>query len=399
MRPIAVLVSVVTLIVALVAVAWIGQGPTSQDPAAPPPPKAAADKPQPRIVGPHPKCIALDPTYDFGSMAHRSKGSHKFVVKNEGKVPLKLQTGQTTCQCTIGKLGDDTVPPGGETTIELNWEIRAKSPKFQHQATIHTDDPEKLQFDLIVKGLVTFDLINTPNDLSFGNMHEDRPSVGYVYVSSTNSADFTITKIETSSPEVTATFVEIPEAERQDFYQSYMTQNDYPPELKNDFSKLVKKVFRVDVKAVGQKRQGSFKESVSVHTDVKDSEPIRIPITGENPGALQFFPQGGARWYPRNMTLDLGEFSGEVGRKRSLNVIARECKEPLEFVIESVVPAVVKVTATRDPNNKSACKLEFEVPAGTPSLIKTPDEPATVVIKSNHPHAEKLELNVIFSVQ
>ena len=108
MRPMAVLVSVMTLIAAMAGVVWFGRVPGPQEAVKPPTPKVEEGKPQPRENGPHPVAVVPETTHDFGVMMHRSKGSHTFVVKNEGTVPLKLATGHTTCQCTIGKIGEDS---------------------------------------------------------------------------------------------------------------------------------------------------------------------------------------------------------------------------------------------------------------------------------------------------
>jgi len=398
MRPIAVLVSVVTLIAALAGIAWLGGAPATKEPVKASP-QAASDKPQPRQQGPHPKAVIPETTFNFGVMQHRSKGSHKFVVKNEGTVPLKLQTGQTTCQCTIGKIGDETVPAGGETTIELNWEIKARNPSFQHQATIHTDDPEMLQFDLVVKGYVGLDIVHTPEELTFSAMSDLRPSKGKVFVASSSSADFKITKIDASSDHIKTEVTTVPENGRVDFYQQVLLKH---PDFSKDnvpVSELVKQVYMIDVAATGQKKQGSFNETITIHTDIPETQPIVVTIRGENPGAFQFFPQGGARWYPKELMCDLGDINGSEGRKRALNVIGRGVTEALQLTVIKVEPAVLKVATIPDPTNKMACKIEFEIPPGTPAFLRTPDAPATVVLKSNHERTETIELKVVFNVQ
>ncbi len=400
MRPMAVLVSVLTLIATMAGIVWLGRGAGPQEVVRPPVPKVEDGKPQPSENGPHPVAVIPETTFDFGVMMHRTKGSHTFVVKNEGTVPLKLATGRTTCQCTIGKLGDETVPPGGETTIELNWEIKAKNPRFQHEATIHTDDPKNVTFQLIVKGLVGMDLIHMPEDLSFNSMSDIVPSTGTIYIASSNATEFKITKVESSSEYVTAKVSPLTAERKTEFVRTMIIKH---PEFKDSEAKmdqLVKQAYEVEVIARGKKEQGPFNESITIHTDIPDTTPIQIPLRGDNPGAFQFFPQGGVRWAPKEMLCDLGEFDGATGKKASLNVFARGL-EGQQFELtpgECDVP-LLKVTATPDPAVKNACRLNLEFAPGTPTLIRTPDAPATVVIKSNHPRTESLTLKIIFSAK
>ncbi|MBC8290175.1 MAG: DUF1573 domain-containing protein [Planctomycetes bacterium] len=165
MHPRAVATSLVALGLAFVVVVWMGRA--SQEPiveSAPTPEATEIDDGHPKIseTGPHPKAVAEELEYDFGMMKHMDTGSHKFLVRNEGEAPLELKTGETTCQCTIGELGDTIIPPGESTVVELKWTIKNPSARFDHSAEVWTNDPEHDLILLQISGFVGRDVLFRP---------------------------------------------------------------------------------------------------------------------------------------------------------------------------------------------------------------------------------------------
>ena len=55
-------------------------------------------QPQPKVV------VEKSTTFNFGNVDAGTKGSHKFIVRNEGKGALQLAKGRSSCACTIGRL-------------------------------------------------------------------------------------------------------------------------------------------------------------------------------------------------------------------------------------------------------------------------------------------------------
>ena len=64
---------------------------------------------------------------------------------------LLLKKGETTCKCTISKVGDGEIPPGGEAHVELIWKAVAVNAEFRQTATITTNDPKlrSLELDMV----------------------------------------------------------------------------------------------------------------------------------------------------------------------------------------------------------------------------------------------------------
>src|SRR2546430_284888 len=91
--------------------------------------------------GKSPKVEIKEQHFDFGSMQRGTRKSHEFEIRNVGNAPLTLKSRGTTCKCTVSKVPDETVPPGGTTSIRLQWTAKSDSGPFRQTATIETNDP------------------------------------------------------------------------------------------------------------------------------------------------------------------------------------------------------------------------------------------------------------------
>ena len=114
--------------------------------------------------------MVSSPTHNFGVMSPNQEGEHAFTIKNVGDEPLTLRVGATTCKCTLGSLTKDSLQPGEETDIKLNWTIKTDSNEFSQSAQLHTNDPQKPVIDLAVSGRVVRDIEMVPKALSFGEI-------------------------------------------------------------------------------------------------------------------------------------------------------------------------------------------------------------------------------------
>ncbi len=90
-----ILTTIVVLVVALAGTVWLGRGNGDLDPSKPARPASdpADDRPKPAAKGPYPKAVVEKSLYDFGEMAVGQSLSYKFVLKNEGEVPLEVKKG------------------------------------------------------------------------------------------------------------------------------------------------------------------------------------------------------------------------------------------------------------------------------------------------------------------
>ncbi len=410
MRPGPVIVAVLSLILSIMGVAWLSQSISqSIDISGKQPVTKIEDQPDfpiPSESGPHPKAIFEETEFDFGTRPRFSKGTHKFVVTNNGEAELKLKTGRTTCQCTLGELGRSTVAPGESTTIELSWEIKQAGPGFRHSAQIHTNDPANPAQTLVVKGFIGVDLAVWPADRwSLGSMKVDGQAMidGYVY--SQMSENLEVTKVESSYPGLTFEVKQLTR-EEMDAVASRLTDEATPPpdphgkDVKPQ-TPNIKAAARIMVTADHQIPVGQFSIPVTIHTNLDETPTLSIAVTGVRPGPYQFFPQPGTGYQHSTMSIAAGEISATEEHEASLLLICRGFNEELKLTEVVADPSWLKVEIEPAPGEGDVrrYRLLLKFPAGLPSIVRTSSDPATLKLRTNHPDAEILNLKATFVVK
>lgn len=409
-----VLTTMVVLIVALVGTVWLGRGNSNLDPGKPVRPAAdpADDRPKIAAKGPYPKAVVEKPRYNFGEMAVGQSLSHKFVLKNEGEVPLEVKKGTTTCKCTLSEMKDNTVAPGKSIEIELTWTPKSPQEHFGQTATIFTNDPENKELKLQIEGTAN-NLISFSGD-TMGGAHWSLPTMssnepvsytGSIYTKYMD--EFKISEIESSRSGLTYSFKPLT-----------------PEELKEVDAKSGYSI--VATADPAKFPLGGFTERLTVKTDIpNDLEPEKsgaehkhpeghdhdhahqpgnrtfvIQVSGNHTGPIRIVPTFGVHWNPQSMVLNLGEFSAKDGKEVVLSMFVEDTKQPLEIIDQEIAPDFLKFELKKDDSFQSKTKqryeLKFAVPAGLPSVSFGRTNLAKVKLKTNHPNAKEIEFRVQF---
>lgn len=410
MRPGPVIVAVLALILSIMGVAWLSQSisqsinVSGQEPVTKI--EDQPDFPKPSETGPHPKVTFEETEYDFGTRPRFSKGAHKFVVTNNGEAELKLKTGRTTCQCTLGELGRNTVAPGESTTIELSWEIKQPGPGFQHSAQIHTNDPANPAQTLVVKGFIGVDLAVWPADRwSLGSMKTDGQATFDGYVYSHISENLEVTKVESSHPGLKFEIEQLTPEEMEAMANHLTAEAAPPPDPHGNNEKPespdIKAAARIMVTADSQIPVGQFSIPVTIHTNLEETPALSIAVTGVRPGPYQFFPLPGTNYQHGSMLIAAGEFSSAQEHESGLLVICRGFNEELKLNEVVADPNWLKVELEPAPGDGDVrrYRLLLKFPAGLPSMLRTSTNPATLKLRTNHPDAETLNLKATFVVE
>ena len=114
-----------------------------------------------------PKAVPIETRFDFGTLDPHSSASHVFKVQNLGDAPLELKAGDTTCKCTVGKVGADVVPPGYSTPVTLEWNTGYQDLEYEQKALVHTNDPANPTLEFTIFGKVRTELAVTDSILQF----------------------------------------------------------------------------------------------------------------------------------------------------------------------------------------------------------------------------------------
>lgn len=405
-----VIVAVLSLVLAIMGVAWlaqsIGQSVTVSGKEPVTKIEDQPDFPKPSETGPHPKTTFEETEFDFGTRPRFSKGSHKFVVTNNGEAELKLKTGRTTCQCTIGELGQDTVAPGESTTIELSWEIKQAGPGFRHSAQIHTNDPANPTQTLSVKGNIGVDLAVWPADRwSLGSMNVDGEAKQESYVYSQISDNMEVTNVTCSQPGLTFDITQVTQDELGGLKSRLMADSAPPPDPHGNDERPktpdIKAAARITVRAGSQIPAGQFSIPVTIHTNLEDTSTISIAVSGVRPGPYQFFPLPGTNYQHSSMMIAAGEIPSDKKHESGLLLICRGFNDELKLNEVVAEPSWLKVELEPAPGDGDVrrYRLMLKFPAGLPSMVRTPAEPAKLTLRTNHPDAEILKLKATFVVE
>ncbi|MFT4557493.1 MAG: hypothetical protein ACI92S_002863 [Planctomycetaceae bacterium] len=410
MRPGPVIVAVLSLVLSILGVTWlaqsIGQSVTVSGIEPVTKIEDQPDFPKPSETGPHPKTNFEETVYDFGTRPRFSKGSHKFIVTNHGEAELKLKTGRTTCQCTIGELGQNTVAPGESTTIELSWEIKQRGPGFQHSAQIHTNDPANTAQTLSVKGIVGVDLAVWPEGRwSLGSMKVDGQARLEAFVYSQISDNLEVTKVTSSQPGLTFQIDQMSEDQFGEIERILIDEAAAPPDPhgndKTPPAPNVKAAVRITVTADSQIPAGQFSIPVTIETNLEETPTLAIAVSGVRPGPYQFFPLPGTSYRHGSMMIAAGEISSDKEHESGLLLICRGFDEELKLSEVVAEPSWLKVELEPAPGDGDVrrYRLMLKFPAGLPSMVRTSAAPAKLTLHTNHPDAEILKLKATFVVK
>lgn len=399
------------------------------------PRKNTDDIPVPPKHGPFAKAVVTgEPLFDFGVMEQGQKGEHQFLIRNEGEAPLQLvaRMDDHSCQCTVGSLGKNGLKPGEETTVTLKWEIKSPATQFQHHARVRTDDPNNATITFRVRGMVGNRLVLKPGtDIPVGTLNEGRTTDRTLSLYSEIVDAFKIEKIESSSPLVTVepqaisaeelgNVTKDPQAEQRRKEEASMKEKlarsktassptDPDTHAGHDHSeddgfsgKTLEARSGYSLKVLFQPSfpVGTFRESITIHTDLESQQPVTVSFSGNRAGSLQVIVTGNAGWSPSEGVLVLRRFPAAEGKKAKALVFMSKFDQELEVIGDEVDPPTLKYTFKKNPNFKAAGReqydLEVEVPPGKP-MSYTDLNRGKLLLKTNHPEMKALKFGLDFT--
>lgn len=389
MKPVSVLLALLTLGVALTAVAWVTQEKpleetaeeTTQETVAPGVAKQAKENPfEFSESGPFPKAVADNNMHEFGSMELGTTEHHRFIIQNEGEAPLKLKVGPVQCKCTVAELNADEVAPGESAEIEIDWKPEALATEFHQKAVIFTNDPENPQIELHVKGAVESLAMMSPQGVwMLDRLEEGQKKEFTGYVMSRHLEEFEILGYESSSEFVTCEFEPLSEKlkERRDVksgYEVHCTIEDGMP-------------------------VGRFQATVTVQTDMKGGKDFPIQLEGIRHGPFSII---GENWIGGKMLVAVGDVNQADGKTVKLSMFISREDEPVEFEVVSSDPPFLDLRFEKDESfdvpTREKLWMILTVPPDAPLGRWPADKPGTILVKSNRESMSEFEIHAGLTV-
>jgi hypothetical protein len=333
--------------------------------------------------------IAVDePHYDFGTMQRGTMKSHEFVIRNVGNSPLVLRNGGTTCKCTLSKVPEAPIPPGGSTAVKLEWSAKSDGGPFRQTATILSNDPTQSQVELQVDGQILAISGVEPPDFVFDKLAVDEIKSAQVYVMAMLQDELTVTDPQFSDPTIRDKFdVKIEPVEKS--------------ALPN---KLARRGYRLTVTTKPGLPVGRFHSWMTIHTNLPDASKLDIPLTGQVVGDISI--NGVAGWNEEQGVLIIGSVKSSEGGHGKVNLIVRgPGASDVKFQLKSKEPEELKVTLGEPKKLKETLvhvPVDIEIPAGTRPMVHldtAQGDAARIVFSTTHSKIKELSLAVRFAVE
>jgi hypothetical protein len=338
------------------------------------------------VASPH---IVVDEAhYDFGSMQRGTTKSHEFVIRNTGNAPLKIRNGGTTCKCTLSQVADESIPPGGSTTVKLEWKAKADNGPFRQTATILTNDPTQSSVELQVDGQILALSGVDPPDFLFDKLAVDEKKSAQVYVMAMLQDNLTVKDPQISDPTIRDKF---------DIKVEPVEKSSLP-------NKLAKQGYRITITTKDGLPVGRFHSWVSLETNLEDAKKLEIPIVGQVVGDVGI--RGITGWNEDEGVLTLGSVKSSEGGHGKVNLVVRGAgAADVKFQVKSKDPEELKVTLG-EPRKISDSLLhvpvDIEIPAGTRPMVHldtAQGEAGHIVFSTTHTKVKELSLSVRFAVE
>lgn len=363
--------------------------------------KEVKDHPKIAPHGPYPKAVFDESVFDFGAMQFGTRKSHTFVIRNNGKVPLEIRDGGSTCSCTVGKLTDGAVPPGESVKIEVSWKPYAPDDHFRQAAIVWTNDPEHKEINFAVTGTVEKIASIIPDRAwDVGLIADGKPVTVTGRIYSRLLDEFNVLEVSSGNPHI--------KGEAIKFNAKELTGLN------------AKSGWTIKATVLPGIPVGRLNATLTIKTDIKNqaTEPVAgeiapttdasgnasytLAVTGYRPGPMRIVPTAGITWNAVRSTIGLGSFRHEEGRtaklfvyigglqgKQRIKVLGTECD--LQFLdVQLDTKNVVSV------GNQQRYLLTIRIPPGKLRMSRTGSDPVKVVLKTNHPELPVITLNIIF---
>jgi hypothetical protein len=105
--------------------------------------------------------VFIEPEHEFGDVKEGEFAKHEFVFKNTGTEPLYVRDAKASCGCTTPEWTKDTIAPGAEGKILVQFNSEGRPGNFTKTVTVLANtEPEAAV--ITIKGFV----IEKPKDIS-----------------------------------------------------------------------------------------------------------------------------------------------------------------------------------------------------------------------------------------
>jgi hypothetical protein len=313
-------------------------------------PSPSITPPTPASSGAAPKLVVEQDEFNFGSAEFGATGRHPFVFKNEGLGPLILAKGETSCVCTLANIENSKVPPGGSTTVEVEWHPKTHGP-FRQSAQVLTNDPHRPRIELTIYGAVVSSYRLEPETIVISTLLANQSATGEARVYSFASDNLAIIEPQWSDKSM-AKFYELK--------TEPLTADQLREEKGAKSGCLMKVTVKPGLPA------GRFGERIRFHLNLPGDPELELEVEGVITGPIGV---EGRDWNDDRKILMLGPVHSRDGAKTVLYLMIRgEAMKQANIRLDKVLPDTLKVTVGKLEKigpDAARVPLTIEIPAGS----------------------------------
>lgn len=337
---------------------------------------------KPRVAIPAPA------TYDFGVMARGEEQSHSFKIQNIGSGPLTLKVLDTTCKCTVGDLGKDTVKSGETVDVTLTWVARSYDREFRQSATIETNDQSQRE--------VIFEVFGEVKQLAL----PDLPLVTYSRVSRSDPQQFVTNVYAYRDTDLVITSHDFSEEDLAEFFT--VTTAPLPREEWSQPDATSATKVTVDIKP--GLPLGIVRQIISLNTNKSDIAPMDIAVDMTVVSDISVI--GGHEFNDETNVLRLGPVPR--GKEYKLNLLVKgQYKDIVQFTVHEIDPPDVLQAELGEAREISKGKtilvpLKILVKEDSPVVQRMGSKQSPlgrIIFKTQHPEIDQFDIKVQFAVQ
>jgi hypothetical protein len=108
--------------------------------------------------------------HDFGTVEGGTRVEYTFALPNRGDALLQIEKVRGSCDCTVAVVSAREISPGGEARVAVTLDTSRLVGRTTKVLNLYTNDPARPVTPLALTGLVTTDLVVSPNPLYLGRV-------------------------------------------------------------------------------------------------------------------------------------------------------------------------------------------------------------------------------------
>lgn len=338
-----------------------------------------------------PKPVAEVPhlEHDFGTLSLAATGEHRFIIRNAGTAPLRLEAGETSCKCTVSRIEQPEVPPGGETAVLVRWKGLDEPGPYRQNAVILTNDPGRPRIILSLTGKMIVAVQLKPEELVFSQIASTQPTVGQVRLYAYQRPSINISGWQTGNNATKGQF-----ECRWEPLSSAM--------LGEEPDALAGQLIEVTIKP--GLPSGPFEQTIRLTTDDPAAPAIDLPIRGY---VVSDISVAGPGWNAQHNLLELGTIDKRKGLRRNVLLVARgPFREQVRFELAETRPAFVhcEIGTPKAINNGAAYQtpVTIEIPKDSPAVSFAGPQTSALgrlVLRTNHPNVPEIRILLSLTIE